>query len=265
MKQAILVVSFGTSYNESRKKTIEAIENTIKETFADYDFYRAFTSRIIIKKLKERDNLSIDGVSEALEKLAIKGYRRVIIQPTLVMGGEEHDRILSAVEQYKHKFEKIEMGMPLLTDEKDYLSLVSILIEDTKEYIEEGTEILLMGHGTEHEANRTYSILSDVLKAKGYLNYHVGTVEAEPTFDMVKKEIDKKGSKQVILQPLMIVSGDHAHNDMAGKDADSWKSQLERDGYEVTCRLKGMGELEGVQEMFLLHAQRAKENMEEIQ
>ncbi|WP_124066023.1 sirohydrochlorin cobaltochelatase [Clostridium sp. E02] len=265
MKQAILVVSFGTSYNESRKKTIEAIEKTLQETFRDYDFYRAFTSRIIIKKLKERDNLSIDGVSEALEKLVLKGYRRVIIQPTLVMGGEEYDRILSVVEQYNHRFDKIEMGMPLLTDEKDYLSLVSILIEDTKEYMEVGTEILFMGHGTEHEANRTYSHLADVLKTKGYLNCHVGTVEAVPTFEMVKQEIDKKVSKQVILQPLMVVSGDHAHNDMAGKDADSWKSQLEKDGYEVTCRLKGMGELEGVREMFLLHAQRAKKNMEEIQ
>ena len=262
MKQAILVVSFGTSYHESRRKTIEAIEQAIKEKFAEYEVRRAFTSRIIIGILKERDNIHIDSVEEALERLALEGFQRVIVQPTLVMGGEENDFMLAAVKQYEDRFEQIVWGKPLLSEEEDYKRLCSVLAEDTKEYDGEETEIIFMGHGTEHEANECYSRLAEVFKQNGYDRYHVGTVEAEPAFEAVKEEVKKTDSSRMMLQPLMIVSGDHAHNDMAGEDEDSWKSQLETEGYQVICRLKGMGELEGVRLMFLDHAEEARKRLE---
>ncbi len=264
MKQAILVVSFGTSYHESRKKTIEAIERDIMEEFKDYEVRRAFTSRIIIEILKKRDNLYIDSVEEALEKLAMEGFQQVIVQPTLVMGGEENDAMLAAVKQYEDRFFRIVRGKPLLSEEKDYERLCSVLTEDTKEYDTEGTEIIFMGHGTEHEANECYSRLAEVFRQNGYDRYHVGTVEAEPDFEAIEKEVKQTDSSRMVLQPLMIVSGDHANNDMAGEDEDTWKSQLESDGYHVVCRLKGMGELEGVRRIFLDHAREAGEKLEDM-
>jgi len=264
MKQAILVVSFGTTYHESRMKTIEAIEKSIKEEFPEYELRRAFTSRIIIGILKKRDNIYIDSVAEALEKLALEGFQHVIVQPTLVMGGEENDGMVAAVKQYENRFGQILCGKPLLSEEEDYKRLCSVLAEDTKEYDREGTEILFMGHGTEHEANECYPRLAEVFKQNGYSRYHIGTVEAEPSFKAVKEEVEKTGSGRMVLQPLMIVSGDHAHNDMAGDGEESWKSQLETDGYQVVCRLKGMGELEGVRKIFLDHAREACKKLEDM-
>jgi sirohydrochlorin cobaltochelatase len=263
MKHALLVVSFGTSYNESRGRTIEAIEQAVAAQFPSYELRRAFTSRIIIDILKKRDNIVIDGMEEAMEKLVAEGFKRVIIQPTLVMGGEEYDCIVNATKKYTHLFERLIIGEPLLSSEEDYLKLTSVLTEETKEYDSEGTEILFMGHGSEHEANAAYHRLAVNLKKKGYTRYHVGTVEAKPSFDDAKSELDEKDSKRVVLQPMMIVCGDHAHNDMAGKDSDSWKNQLEADGYHVICRLKGMGEIEGVRRMFVEHAKDAGKEMED--
>ncbi|MDK2967315.1 sirohydrochlorin cobaltochelatase [Lacrimispora sp.] len=263
MKQALLVVSFGTSYNESRRKTIEPIERAVAEQFPSYEFRRAFTSRIIIDILKKRDNICIDGVEEALVKLAAEGFKRVIIQPTLVMGGEEYDCIVDAAKKQKDSFECLVIGAPLLSSEDDYLTLVSILTEDTREYDTDGTEIVFMGHGSEHEANSAYCTLAEILNKKGYTRYHVGTVEADPSFDDVLADLDGHEGKHIVLQPMMIVCGDHAHNDMAGTDRDSWKSRLEADGYHVTCRLKGMGEIEGVRSMFVEHALAAGKKMED--
>lgn len=265
MKQAILAVSFGTTYHESRMKTIEAIEQSIKDEFPEFELRRAFTSRIIIGILKRRDNIYIDSVEEALEKLAQEGFQRVIVQPTLVMGGEENDGMVAAVRQYESRFRRILCGRPLLSEEEDYSRLCSVLTEDTKEYDREGTEILFMGHGTEHEANECYSRLAEVFKQNGYSRYHIGTVEAEPSFESVKEEVKRTGSSRMVLQPLMIVSGDHAHNDMAGEGEESWKSKLETDGYQVICRLKGMGELEGVRRMFLDHAREACKKLEDME
>ena len=264
MKQAILAVSFGTTYHESRMKTIEAIEADIKEAFSDFEHRRAFTSGIIINILKKRDSIYIDNVSEALEKLAGEGFERVIVQPTLVMGGEENDLMLAAVREYEGRFKQIVCGRPLLSEEEDYQKLADILNEDTKEYDSEETKIIWMGHGTEHEANEVYERLNRVFEDKGYNRHHVGTVEAEPAFDQVKEDVKKTDFSRAVLQPLMIVCGDHAHNDMAGEDEDSWKSQLEAEGYEVVCRLKGMGELEGVRRLLVDHAKEAIERLEDI-
>ena len=263
MKQALLVVSFGTSYNESRSKTIEAIEQAVAAEFPTYQLRRAFTSRIIIDILRKRDNIMIDGVEEAMEKLAAEGFKRVLIQPTLVMGGEEYDCIVNAVKKQEDSFDQLIIGAPLLSSEEDYLKLTEILTEDTKEYDTEGTEIVFMGHGSEHEANAAYNRLAGILKKQGYTRYHVGTVEAEPSIDDVIEALNGKQSKHAVLQPMMIVCGDHAHNDMAGTDSDSWKSRLEADGYDVICRLKGMGEIEGVRRMFVEHAREAGKKLED--
>lgn len=258
MKQAVLIVSFGTSYQESRKKHIEAIEKALEGQFKDYTIRRAFTSRMIIDILKERDELEIDGVPEALRRLKEEGFEKVLIQPTLVMGGEEYDRMLADIKEYKGQFKNLAWGKPLLSDEEDYQKLLDILTADTLEYDMDGTEIIFMGHGTEHPANSAYARLAGQLKERGFHRYHVGTVEAEPSFAVIKEEIMKTDSRRLILQPLMIVAGDHAHNDMAGRDADSWKSQLESEGYEVICRLKGLGELKGIQQLFIEHAKEAE-------
>ena len=262
MKKAVLVVSFGTTYNESRKKTIEAIEQAIRDEFKDFEIRRAFTSRIIIGILKNRDGIEIDGVSEALLQLEKDRYTHVLVQPTLVMGGEENDRMLSAVEEYKDHFDKIVCGQPLLSSEEDYERLTNVLTEDTREYDEAGTEIIFMGHGTEHVANEAYHRLAGVFSSRSFDRYHIGTVEAEPTFQDIMEEVKKTDSTRIILQPLMIVCGDHAHNDMAGEEDDSWKAQLEEEGYEVICRLKGMGELDGVCQILVDHAREAKGKME---
>lgn len=265
MKQAILVVSFGTSYEESRRKTIKAIELAIKEVFTEYEVRRAFTSRMVLEILRKRDNIQIDSVAEALEKLALEGFQQVIVQPTLVMGGEEYDRMLAAVEQYQERFHQIVCGKPLLSEDEDFKRLCSVMAEDTKEYDREGTGIIFMGHGTEHEANACYFRLGEVFKKNGYCRYYVGTVEAEPSFKSIKEAVKKTDSSRMVLQPLMIVSGDHAHNDMAGQEEDSWKSQLESEGYQVVCRLRGMGELEGVRQMFLDHTREARERLENME
>lgn len=265
MKKAVLVVSFGTTYHDSRRKTIESIEQAIKDELKGFEMRRAFTSRIIIGILKNRDGIEIDGVSEALEKLYKEGYTHVLVQPTLVMGGEENDRMLFAVEEYKDQFKTIICGKPLLSTEKDYERLTTILTDDTREYDEAGTEIIFMGHGTEHVANEAYERLAGVFSRREFDRYHIGTVEAEPTFQDIMEQVKKTDSTRIVLQPLMIVCGDHAHNDMAGEEDDSWKTQLEEEGYQVICRLKGMGELSGVCQILVDHAMEAKGEMEEVE
>ena len=256
-EDAVLVVSFGTSYNDSRKKTIEEIEKTIAGHFHGYEFHRAFTSRVIINILKKRDSISIDGVSEAMERLLNQGIKRVLVQPTHVMSGEEFDAMMEEMSPYEASFEAVAVGAPLLTSDEDYERLVRILAEDTKEFDQEGTEIILMGHGTEHAANEVYVRLAAEFKKQGYVRYHVGTVEATPSLEDMKRETDQTGARRVVLQPLMIVAGDHANNDMAGDEEDSWKSVFQADGYDVVCRRKGLGELEGIRSMFVDHAKMA--------
>ncbi len=252
------MVSFGTSYHDTRKKTIDAIEEAISEEFKDYELRRAYTSRIILGILDKRDGIEIDNVTEAMEKLVQEGYEKVLVQPTHVMSGDEYDGMMEDIKPFESDFLNISYGAPLLTGELDYECLVEILAEDTKEYNVPGTEILLMGHGSEHSANVVYRNLAEVFRRKGYENYHVGTVEAKPDYKDMEYEIKQTASRRVILQPLMIVAGDHANNDMAGADEDSWKCRLEAAGYEVICCVKGMGELEGVRQLFVEHARDAE-------
>ena len=247
------MVSFGTSYNDSRDKTIGAIENAVTEAYPDFDVRRAFTSQIIIDKLKERDNLEIDNVTEALDRLVADGIKNVIVQPTHVMHGFEYDDVVSEVEKYEDKFDKIVMSEPLLTSDEDYSAVAAAIEEDTAEYVTDGTCVVLMGHGTEHEANAAYAKLQEIYKANGTENYFIGTVEAEPTVEDMVQAAKDGGFTKVVLRPLMVVAGDHANNDMAGDEDDSWKSIFESEGFEVECVLKGMGEIPAIQQLYVDH------------
>lgn len=257
VKPVILTVSFGTSYNDSREKTIGAVEKAIADANPDYEVRRAFTSQIIIDKLKKRDNLEIDNVKEALDKLVKDGVKTLVVQPTHVMHGFEYDDVVAEVKKYSDKFDKLAIGEPLLSSDEDFKKAADAIVDNTKEYEGDNTCVVLMGHGTEHEANATYAKLQNVFTANGPDNYFIGTVEAEPTVeDMVKKAKDGKYSK-VVLRPLMVVAGDHANNDMAGDEDDSWKSIFAKEGFVVECVLKGMGEIPAIQQLYVSHVKDA--------
>ncbi|MBQ3462713.1 MAG: sirohydrochlorin cobaltochelatase [Clostridia bacterium] len=257
VKPVILTVSFGTSYNDSREKTIGAVEKAIADANPDYEVRRAFTSQIIIDKLKKRDNLEIDNVKEALDKLVKDGIKTLVVQPTHVMHGFEYDDVVAEVKKYSDKFDKLAIGEPLLSSDEDFKKAADAIVNNTKEYEGDNTCVVLMGHGTEHKANAAYAKLQNVFTANGPDNYFIGTVEAEPTVeDMVKKAKDGKYSK-VVLRPLMVVAGDHANNDMAGDEDDSWKSIFAKEGFVVECVLKGMGEIPAIQQLYVSHVKDA--------
>ncbi len=252
-KKAILVVSFGTSYNETREATIGAIEQKIAEAYPDCTMKRAFTSQTIIDKLKERDGEEINNVTQAVEELLNEGYGTVAVQPTHVMNGEEYEEMKALIAPYENEFINISYGTPLLTSSEDYEKLVNAIAADIPQIADKSTAVVLMGHGTEHYANSAYAALDYRFKAMGYENVFVGTVEAYPDFEKVKADVAKTGVDKVVLAPLMIVAGDHATNDMAGDEEDSWKTQFKKEGYEVECLLKGLGEYTLVQDMFVEH------------
>ena len=252
-KPVILVVSFGTSYNDTRDKTIGAIENKIAETYPDYEVRRAFTSQIIIDKLKERDNLEIDNVEEALDRLVSDGVKTLVVQPTHLMSGYEYDDLAAAVEEYKDKFDSVAFGAPLLTSEEDFDAVAAALPEITKDYNQDGTAVVFMGHGTEHESNAVYEKLQGKLTDAGLDNYYIGTVEATPSLDDMVAAAKDGGYSKVVLEPLMVVAGDHANNDMAGDEDDSWKSVFEKEGFEVECVLSGLGEFSEIQDIYAAH------------
>ena len=252
MKKAILVVSFGTSYHETRKKTIEACENKIKESFKDYDFYRAFTSGMIINKLKKRDNMFIDNPSEALEKLYNAGYQEVVVQSLHIICGDEYNKLKDMVAQYEDKFDKITIGRPLLTYIDDYRETVEAVKKDLdKMDIDEA--VVFMGHGTEHESHSSYPAIEYMFRDYG-INAFVGTVEGYPELEQVIKKLKNRNIKTVDLLPFMLVAGDHAINDMASDEEDSWKTILEKEGFNVKVHVKGLGENPYIQEKFKNHA-----------
>ena len=253
-KPVILAVSFGTSYNDSREVTIGAVEKALQEANSDYEVRRAFTSQIVIEILEEREKMEIDNVTEAMERLVADGVKDVVIQPTHVMTGFEYDDVVEEVNKYADKFDSFKISKPLLAADADYDALVKSLAEETSAYNVEGTAVVFMGHGTEHESNATYSTLQKKLKDAGYNNYFVGTVEAEPALEDVIALVKESGAKKVVLLPLMIVAGDHANNDMAGDEEDSWKTAFKNEGFEVECVLKGLGQYKGVQKILVDHA-----------
>lgn len=260
-EQELLVVSFGTSYNDNRRLTIGAIEGALEEAFPDYSVRRAFTSQIIIDHVKDRDGVTIDNVEEALERAADNGVKTLVIQPTHLMNGLEYEELMEEVASYSDAFEQIAVGEPLLTSDGDFEAVMRAITEDTAEYDDGETAICFMGHGTEAESNAVYVRLQELLTENGYENYYIGTVEAEPTLEDVMAAVGEGDYKKVVLKPLMIVAGDHANNDMAGEEEDSWKSQFEAAGYEVECILSGLGEQEAIQNLFAEHAQAAMDSL----
>ena len=252
-KPVVLVVSFGTSYADTREKTIGAIEKAIAATYTDYEIRRAFTSQTIINILARRDNIEVDNVDKAMNRLVTDKVKELIVQPTLVMNGIEYDQMIAAIKPYEKNFTRIRYGRPLLSSDTDFEDAASALIENAKQYSADDTAVVFMGHGTEHDANEVYTHLDKLLKARGFGRYFVGTVEAEPSLDDIIPELSLIGVKKVILLPFMIVAGDHANNDMAGDDEDSWKSILEREGYTVTPVLKGLGEYPEIQRLYIRH------------
>lgn len=257
----LLVVSFGTSYNDSRRLTIGAIEDAVEEAFPDYSVRRGFTSQIIIDHVKSRDNVVIDNVGEALNRAADNGVKTLVIQPTHLMNGLEYADLVNEAAEYSDAFETVAVGEPLLTSDEDFGAVADAITKATAEYDDGETAICFMGHGTEAESNQVYTKMQKTLTDAGYKNYFVGTVEAAPDLEDVLAAVEAGDYKKVVLQPLMIVAGDHANNDMAGDEEGSWKTAFENAGYEVTCVVRGLGELEEIQQLFVKHAQAAVDSL----
>ena len=256
-KKAILVVSFGTSYKETREKTIDALENAVAKRYPDWEVRRAFTSKMIIKKLKERDGLFIDYITEALQRLVDDGFQEVAVLPTHIMNGIEFDDVARITASFADKFEKVHISKPLLTSEEDYDAVIEAVDEAYLKRIfkgsSDGSAVVLMGHGTVHYANASYCELQMKLWSLGYEHVYVTTVEGFPTLDDTMRSMSGHKYSKVYLIPFMIVAGDHATNDMAGDDEDSLKSRFIAAGCDVECFLEGLGEHRPFQCLFLRH------------
>lgn len=255
-KKAILVVSFGTSYNSTREKTIDVIEKKIGESFPDCQIYRAWTSKMIMAKLLKRDGIKINNVKEAMEQMHREGITDVLIQPTHVINGIENDLMKEDALSWRDSFHSITFGTPLLTSEQDNCDIIEAINQEFS-YLKADEALVLMGHGTTHYANAIYAALDYTFKDKGYPNIHLGTVEAYPSMETLLKMIREQNPSKVVLAPFMIVAGDHARNDMASDDPDSWRCQFEAAGFPVECVLKGLGEYTKVQEIFIRHVREA--------
>ena len=256
MKKAILAVSFGTSYPDTLRKTIAATEQALAEAFPDWEVRRAFTSGMIIRKLKERDGVEIENVHQAMHRLEEEGYTHVAVQSTHVMHGEEYEKMLSQLEPYRMRM-KISVGMPLLHSEEDYLSVAKALL-NWLPTLDADEALVLMGHGTTHFANSAYAQMEHMLQAHCDRVY-LATVEGYPTLDSVERQLAKRPEiRRLMLAPFMLVAGDHARNDMSG-DEDSWAEQLKQAGYTVRCILQGLGECSAIRELFVEHCRLAME------
>lgn len=255
MKKAILAVSFGTSFNDTREKTIDIIENDLRSAFPDREFYRAWTSKIITSKLKERDGVSIDMPGDALERMKSDGVSDIIVQPTFILPGLENDYLSEKIISSSKDFDQIMIGAPLLDSDEDIRQTAEIISEAFEDLEDEA--LVLMGHGVFNDRNSIYIDLENAINTIGRVKAFIGTVEAEPDLLSVLEKVRASGLKKVVLTPLLIVSGDHANNDMAGEDDDSWASVFRREGFEVRCILKGLGEYEAIRKMFVNHARSA--------
>ena len=256
--KALVVISFGTSYKDTCEKTIGAIENDFKKTFADRKFYRAWTSGFIRKKLKERDGEEILSPQEALELAAKEGCKDLLIQPTHLLAGEEFGKILSALEPQLQSFDAVHISRPLLETEADIKEMAEKLAEIFAD-VKEDEVAVFMGHGSDSLKLPVYNLLNDACKAQGNENFCVGTVEFEPGIEPVLEKVKERKPKKVYLSPMLVVAGDHANNDMAGDEPDSWKNQITAQGTEVECILKGLGEYPEICGMYLERAEAALE------
>lgn len=257
----LLVVSFGTSFNDSRRLTIGAVEDAMEKAFPGYSIRRGFTSQMVIDHIKQRDGIAIDNVTEALNRAADNGVRTLVIQPTHLMNGLEYHDLVAEAAGHVELFEQVVIGEPLLTSERDFQLVMEAVTEASAVYDDPDTAICLMGHGTESAANQVYERLENMLRRAGRSNYYVGTVEANPGLEDVLTAVRRGVYRRVILMPLMVVAGDHVNNDMAGDGEDSWKTAFEEAGYEVTCLMQGLGELEKIRRLFVDHARAAMDRL----
>lgn len=249
----LLVVSFGTSFNDNRRLTIGAIEEAMEDAFPDYSVRRGFTAQIVIDHIQRRDGEVIDNMTQALDRAVDNGVKTLIVQPTHLMDGFGYNDVVDEVAQYADAFDKIVMGTPLLTSDEDFQIVAQAMVDATQQYDDGKTAVCFMGHGTEAQSNAIYAKMQKVLTDGGHVNYFVGTVEAEPSLDTVLELVKAGNYEKVVLQPMMIVAGDHANNDMAGEDEDTWKTAFEGAGYQVECVLKGLGEYEAIRQLLVDH------------
>ena len=275
----ILVVSFGTSFNDSRAEDIGGVEKALQAAYPDWSVRRAFTAQIIINHVQARDDEKIDNMDQALERAVDNGVKNLVVQPTHLMHGAEYDELTEAVENYKDKFESVKIAEPLLgevgADEtainEDKAAVAEAITAEAVKTAgfdsldaakEEGTAFVFMGHGTSHTAKISYSQMQTQMEQLGYDNVFIGTVEGEPedtSCEAVIEKLKEAGYKKVILRPLMVVAGDHANNDMAGDDDDSWKSQFEASGAfdSIDTQIAGLGEIQAIQQLYVAHTQAA--------
>ena len=275
----LLVVSFGTSFNDSRAEDIKGIEDALAEAFPDWSVRRAFTAQIIINHVQARDDEKIDNMQQALDRAVVNGVKNLVVQPTHLMHGAEYDEMVEAIDAYKDKFESVAIAEPMLGEVGDDATVINddkaavaqaITDEAVKEAgydsmeaaAEDGTAFVFMGHGTSHTANVTYDQMQTQMDNLGFTNAFIGTVEGEPedtACDEVINKVKDAGFKKVILRPLMVVAGDHANNDMAGDDDDSWKSMFEASGNfdEIDCQIEGLGRIDAVEQLYVAHTQAA--------
>lgn len=282
----LLVVSFGTSFNDSRAEDIGGVEKALQAAYPDWSVRRAFTAQIIINHVQARDDEKIDNVDQALERAVSNGVKKLIIQPTHLMHGAEYDELKEAVDSYKDKFESVTIAEPLLGEVGSDATVINEDKQAVAEAItaqavksanydsldaaaEDGTAFVFMGHGTSHNAKVTYSQMQTQMDTLGYKNVFIGTVEGEPeetACENVIEAVKAAGYKKVILRPLMVVAGDHANNDMAGDDGDSWKSQFTASGNfdSVDTQIAGLGEIEAVQKLYVEHTKKAIESLGKV-
>lgn len=245
MKTALLVVSFGTTHLDTLDKTIAATENTLAAAFPEYSLYRAFTSGIVRKRLKAKYDIHADSVEEAMARIAGEGFEQVIVQPTLLIPGEEYDKLRAAIEASAGKM-SVRVGKPLLCDDQDLDSIINVL--QSAYPVDDDTILLLMGHGTEHAANEIYIRLAQKMCK---LPMRLCTVEGTPSFDDAIEELTALSQRKVQLAPMLFVAGDHAKNDMAGDDPDSLRSMLEEKDFAVKCTIQGLGEIDAIRQMYV--------------
>ena len=273
----LLVVSFGTSFNDSRVADIKGIEDALQAAYPDWSVRRAFTAQIIIDHIQARDGEKIDNMTQALDRAVANGVKNLVVQPTHLMHGAEYDEMCEAIEAYKDQFESVSIAEPMLGEVGSDATVINADKEAVAKAItaaavseagfesleaakDAGTAFVFMGHGTAHVAKVTYSQMQTQMQNLGYENVFIGTVEGEPeetSAEAVIEAVKAAGYTNVVLRPLMVVAGDHANNDMAGSDDDSWKTMFEAAGFSVDCQIHGLGEIADVQALYVAHTKAA--------
>ena len=279
----LLVVSFGTSFNDSRVKDIKGIEDALQAAYPDWSVRRAFTAQIIINHVQARDGEKIDNMQQALDRAVANGVKNLVVQPTHLMHGAEYDEMMEMIDEYKDKFESVAVAEPLLGEVGADAAVINADKEAVAKAVtaaavkdagfdsldaaaEEKVAFVFMGHGTSHTAKVSYSQMQTAMQTLGYSNVFIGTVEGEPeetACENVIEAVKAAGYTKVILRPLMVVAGDHANNDMAGDDDDSWKSQFEASGAfdSVECQIAGLGEIADIQQLYVAHTKAAVDSL----